>query len=110
MSEPAQQFLMVVSLAGFPSTAAIHRFLERPGLPALMVNYLDYDRSRLVKSFHDLETARQFAEQTLRALAAEPAPVRVTRQGLPAAHRVNGFLTGEPGLGPGGWIRGRNRS
>jgi hypothetical protein len=75
-----------------------------------MVNYPDYERRRQVKSFHDLNAVRQFAEQkTLRALAAEPAPVRVTKAGLAVADRVSGFLSGEPSRGPGGWVRGGGR-
>jgi hypothetical protein len=74
-----------------------------------MVNYPDYERRRQVKSFHDLATAKKFAEQTLKALASEPAPVRVTKAGLAVADRVSGFLSGKPGRGPGGRIRGGER-
>jgi hypothetical protein len=103
MSEPAP-FPLTVSLPGFDTTATIHRFPDRPGLPAFMVSYPDYERRRCVKSFHDLETAREFAEHTLRNLAAEPTPVRVTKEGQVLADRVSGMLGGGPG--PGGWIKG----
>jgi hypothetical protein len=106
MSEPAP-FPLTVSLPGFDTTTTIHRFPDRPDLPAFMVSYPNYDRRRRVKSFHDLETAQQFAEQTLRTLAAEPPHVRVTKEGQAVADRVSGMLGGQPG--PGGWIKGGGR-
>jgi hypothetical protein len=78
MSDPAP-FPLAVSLPGFDATATIHRFPDRPSLPSFMVNYPEYDRSRRVKSFHDLETAQRFT----------PKGILISRWGKGAGGRQN---------------------